>query len=265
MILNNLVFCIDENKKFVNGSIPSGKITANDINSNFLYVITPSPIKTLLRASFQNEMQNETPETMPLKYVGDKIKVDELVPKTAQYYELVKDWNVFVSNIPEKSLEMISYSRAGTIGVSFNFTELLVPEPPEDVVYSGDILTESFVPNADGYYVVKLPQYFYKETEFNYNDMLVKNGNSFYKKKSVKVLKNTNTLRYSIDPSVYNESYEPVDSSVLEFILLSISELNQKVDALIIDSVPIDNETIVKNTSGELMVSPELKIDGGFL
>ena len=40
-IINKLVFVVNENNDYVPQSIPSGKITANDINSNFIYLITP--------------------------------------------------------------------------------------------------------------------------------------------------------------------------------------------------------------------------------
>jgi len=265
MILNNLVFCIDENKKFVNGSIPSGKITANDINSNFLYVITPSPIRTLIKASFQNEMQNETPETVPLEYVGDKIRVDDLVPKNAPYYNMVKDWNVFTSGIPAKSLEMISYSRAGMIGVSFNFTELIVPQAVEGYDYIADITNPDYIPNMVGYYVVKVAVYEFGGFEFTYNDILIKTSTGVVKRRALTIVKNTNTLRYSIDPSIYTQNFEAPEQDIVDLILLSISDVNQKVNDLISVGTPIDNETIVRNENEEIMVNPNLIIDGGYL
>ena len=48
-----------------------------------------------------------------MRFVGGDITIGELVPKTAPYYDLVKDWNVFNSGIRADVLEKISFNREG--------------------------------------------------------------------------------------------------------------------------------------------------------
>ena len=53
MIINNLLFVINSKLEFVDGTTRYGYLTANDINKDMLYVISPFPYSTDIRATFK--------------------------------------------------------------------------------------------------------------------------------------------------------------------------------------------------------------------
>ena len=107
MIQRNLVFCIDNNINFVSGSIPSTKLTANDINRDVIYVVAPFEISSVVKVKFTDELNQQESVSQLLKYTNE-VSVDELVEKTKTYYETVKDWNVYYIEMNGKPLSFVS-------------------------------------------------------------------------------------------------------------------------------------------------------------
>lgn len=229
-IINKLVFVVNENNDYVPQSIPSGKITANDINSNFIYLISPADIRTVIKVNFQDEYQNTSPVSVPMRYVGGDITVGELVPKTAPYYDLVKDWNVFNSGIRADVLEKISFNRAGIIKISFSFTSLFVPQAPNNLDYLGEINDIDFIPDEEGYYIVKIPKYEFNDITFGFNDILVKTDDVVEQISAIGIKKNTTRVNYLIDPSIKEEDFDGIELSIIDNILASISDVYHKID-----------------------------------
>lgn len=229
-IINKLIFVVNENNDYVPQSIPSGKITANDINSNFIYLISPADIRTVIKVNFQDEYQNTSPVSVPMRFVGGDITVGELVPKTAPYYDLVKDWNVFNSGIRADVIEKISFNRAGIIKISFSFTTLIIPEAPNDINYIGEINDIDFIPDDEGYYIVKLPRYQIQDIDFGFNDILVKTDDVIERISAIGIRKNANTTNYLIDPSIKEEDFDGIELSIIDNILASISDIYNKID-----------------------------------
>ena len=125
MIINKFVFPIKADKKFVGGSLPQGYLTANDINKDMFYVISPSVGQTVITAMFQNTLQTDEPELV--KLVPSDEPINMLVNENASYYELVKEWNVWQGVFPSKALEYVAFNRAGEIGISFSFSIIHLP------------------------------------------------------------------------------------------------------------------------------------------
>lgn len=282
MIINKFVFPIKADLKFVEGGIPQGYLTANDINKDMFYVISPTVGDTIISANFQNNVLNEEP--VKVEFTPSSLKVSELVSENESYYELVKDWNVWQGFMPSKPLEYVAYNRAGEIGISFNFKQLLVPTIPHGLEVKGFVEQEDFVPTQDGVYVVKIAYYEYGNVEFTYHDLLIKNGNDVIRKGAMTQSGNTGSVEYAVDPSVYDSEYESVDPSLTESILSKLGELNEdKQDKLIAgENITIednvisavggsdggyepDNITIGLNEENKLEVKDNLEIDGGFL
>ena len=63
MIQNILTFCVKNDLTFVEGSIPSGKLVANDINRNSIYLVTPYD-EAIVKANFQTNLQSDTPTSV---------------------------------------------------------------------------------------------------------------------------------------------------------------------------------------------------------
>ena len=88
MIINKFVFPIKADLKFVEGGIPQGYLTANDINRDMFYVISPAVGDTIISANFQNNVLNQEP--VKVEFTPSSLKVSELVSENESYYELVK-------------------------------------------------------------------------------------------------------------------------------------------------------------------------------
>ena len=123
MIQNYLVFCVKSDLTFVEGSLPSGKLVANDVNRNSIFVIAPH-IGTIITANFITTTQGDLPRTTFGTYVGDKMSVEDLVDKSESYYNLIKDWNIFEFKLPSTTLSFIANRR----NISFSF-EYVIPIP----------------------------------------------------------------------------------------------------------------------------------------
>src|SRR5690554_6337328 len=230
MIINKLVFPIKADLSFVEGGIPQGKLTANSINRDILYVISPAVKATVITAFFQNQKQTE--DTQQATFVLSDLSIDYLVSKDTSYYELVKDWNVWQTTIPSKALEFISYNRAGKIGISFAFRQLLEPSGYEG---SQEIKSDDFVIHDSGSYIIKIPYYSFLGIDFTYNDVLIYNGGTeVYKKPAIALQGTTGTLEYSVDPSVYMGGYEVIEISLTESILSKLQSLEADSDNEII-------------------------------
>lgn len=210
MIINKFVFPIKADRTFVSGAIPQGYLTANDINKDMIYVISPAVGETSITARFQNSYQSDEAELV--KLIPSSIGIDELVDKDASYYELVKEWNVWQGFIPSKALEYVSYNKAGLIGVSFSLLQNIIPNTPSiiGINYIDDITRENFVPAFDGYYIVKLATYEYNGVTYHLNDMLIKHGDEILKRSSITQGGNTSTIEYSVDPSVFGGNFESI-------------------------------------------------------
>ena len=201
MIINKFVFPIKADKTFVNGAIPQGYLTANDLNKDMFYVISPSVGATIIKARFQNKLQTE--EAVVVNMLASDIDINELVDKDASYYELVKDWNVWQGYFPNKALEYVSYNRAGEIGISFQLTQAILPKLPL-LEFKGKITSTDFKPNENGYYIIDTPIYELEGVLYKLNDILIKNGTDYIRRKAIIQGGNTGTLNYSVDPSVYS-------------------------------------------------------------
>ena len=86
MILNKLVFPIKIGATFVEGAIPTGKLTGNNINKDMIYVISPVVGATAITATFQNSLQGERAEYMNMS--PSSLKVSDLVRESESYYEI---------------------------------------------------------------------------------------------------------------------------------------------------------------------------------
>ena len=239
MIINKLVFPIKADLSFVEGGIPQGKLTANSINRDILYVISPAVKETVITAFFQNQKQTE--DTQQATFTLSDLSIDYLVSKDTSYYELVKDWNVWQTTIPSKALEFISYNRAGKIGISFAFRQLLEPSGYEG---SQEIKSDDFVITNSGSYIIKVPYYQFLDIDFTYNDVLIYHGGSeVYRKPAIALQGTTGTLEYSVDPSVYKGGYEYIDISLTESILSKLQSLEADVELKVSTSDIVDNLT----------------------
>ena len=66
MIFNKFVFSYKSRYVFYRRGIPSGKLSANSINRDIFYVISPAVANTVISASFQNNLQTEGVEKITL-------------------------------------------------------------------------------------------------------------------------------------------------------------------------------------------------------
>lgn len=256
MIINKFVFPIKADLKFVEGGIPQGYLTANDINKDMFYVISPTVGDTIISANFQNNVLNGEP--VKVEFTPSSLKVNELVSENESYYELVKDWNVWQGFMPSKPLEYVAYNRAGEIGISFNFKQLLVPAIPHGLEVKGFVEQEDFVPTQDGVYVVKVAYYEYDNVEFTYHDLLIKDGNDVIRKGAMTQSGNTGSVEYAVDPSVYGSEYESVDTSLTESILTKLGENSADIKLL---SLKFNNYYTIEEVDGLILDTQEFTYD----
>jgi hypothetical protein len=241
MIQNYLVFCVDAQAKYVQGSIPVGKLTANDINRNSIWVISPFYPTGTVRGSFQTKDRviEQVSSTGILR--NDKISVDELVPTSASYYELVKDWNVWEIKVPQRILEFLSHHRTSEIGISFELKDFIVPKAPYGFNFIQNIDDPEFVVETIGYYIIKIPQYVADEKTFRYNDILTNDNEGIKKLNRIVVGGNTPTVNYLVDPAIPADNYESTDEEFTDDILATLNEHGVSINAL---KDKIENDTI---------------------
>ena len=232
MIINKLVFPIDANKEYVQGAIPRKKLMANDVNRDFLYVISPTVPQTRIQAHFKNTMQGLKGEVAYLEPTNEK--VSELVEEGVSYYNLIKDWYVWKTPIPNKALEYVSHSRAGAISIGFNFMEFLDRKVPEGSTFRGEILSVNDI-SGDGAYVVNTNELEYNTLILGYRDLLIIEGGVPRVERAIIQRKNTPSINYSVDPSVYSDGVPDEDYSLLDSVMIILSEVQN-------DNIKINND-----------------------
>lgn len=230
MIQNILTFCVKNDLTYVSGSIPSGKLVANDINRNSIYLITPYD-EAIVKANFQTNLQSDTPTSVLGILVNGEIEVSELVDTNASYYNLVKDWNIYEFKVPSTTLSFISRNRTGKIGINFSIEQRLVPMIKVSYgTYKGEITELAQTPTENGYYIIKALGYEYEDSvelkSFDLNDILVYNATTDVATK-ISAYSNrgsTPTSMYSVDPSLLNDNFETIDSGLTAQIVQQVND-----------------------------------------
>lgn len=220
MIQNVLTFVVKGDFRFVEGSLPVGKLTATSINRNSIYLVAPFSIDNVITVNFRDARQEYN--VIPVKMKAISMSVDELIDSNRSYYPLVKDWNVWECKIPMKALLFISQFRGGHVGISFNAFSKDVSKAPEGFEDGGDIIDNDFNYFANNkFYVVKLAQFTFEGMEFGYNDIAYREDGEIKKVKAVVFDDKTITVKYGVDPAIPFDTFEDVDMDLLEEVLLA--------------------------------------------
>ena len=94
------------------------------------------------------------------------------------------------------------------------------------------LMTQEFIVETDGYYVIKIVQYEFDEKTFRYNDILIKDGLEIKKLNRFVVGGNTPTVNYLIDPAIPADNYESTDEEFTDDILATLNEHGVSITAL---------------------------------
>ncbi|MDY0141631.1 MAG: hypothetical protein RBR97_07050, partial [Bacteroidales bacterium] len=253
MIQNILTFCVKNDLTFVEGSIPSGKLVANDINRNSIYLVTPYD-EAIVKANFQTNLQSDTPTSVLGILVNGKITIDEIVPPSKSYYNLVKDWNIYEFKVPSTTLSFISRNRTGKIGINFSIEQRLVPTIKDSYgEYQGEILSQVQPLLESGYYINKTIG-FDLDTgtviAYDLNDILVLTiQESPLDDIQVKISAYSNrgstpTTLYSVDPSLLNDNFETIEPSLTAQIVQQVNDNTGDI-VLLFQNIGINNATLV--------------------
>ena len=253
MIQNILTFCVKNDLTFVDGSLPSGKLVANDINRNSIYLITPYFEATVF-ANFQSNLQADKPTSVIGVLVNGKINISEVVDPSKSYYDLVKNWNIYEFKVPSYTLSFISRNRTGKIGINFSIEQRLVPMiKPSYGAYRGEIIDGHF-PDLilAGYYVNKTIGFEYSNYDeetivYNLNDILIIEDD--YNDWGTKINAYTNrgstpTALYSVDPSILNDNYETIEPSLTVQISQQVNENSSNIN-LLFTNIGTNNATLI--------------------
>ncbi len=258
MIINKLVFLINVKDNFFEGALPSYKLTANNLNRDFVYVISPAVSSSVIYANFQSDLMNEGVDNVKMLLADET--VDELVSKTAYYYETVKNWRVWKAPIPSRALRNIAMNRAGEIGVSFSVKEIIVPESSIDNI-DYFIRSDEDTMENDGVYLVEIAVY----GEYRYRDVLIKSGGNVVVKRAIISTGNTSYVRYSVDGSIgIGEFEETIDEDIGVAIISQLGNHEGRITSIEeIELVRVDNELLLLDSRVEDIEVVEIpRIDG---
>lgn len=266
MIQNYLVFCINGNAKFVDGSIPSGKITANSVNKNSIFTISPFAQDTIIKGVFQPKDRAIEPMTV-WSVPTDKVKPQDLINPNKSYYELVKDWYVREVKVPSLVLEYISSARNTEIGITFFVEQRIVPKVPSSLEFTG-YLDEDTVSITNGTYkIVKPVEIEWNGLSLNFNDVVYNNG-TYQKINAVVFRDNTSTILYGVDPAILNDNFESIDPTTTDLVLQKLGELEQNIELLDLDVIKDVNgvstfttDVSVGDSGNSRTISVDVKID----
>ncbi len=253
MIQNILTFCVKNDLTFVEGSIPSGKLVANDINRNSIYLVTPYD-EAIVKANFQTNLQSDTPTSVLGILVNGKIAIDEIVPTSKSYYNLVKDWNIYEFKVPSTTLSFISRNRTGKIGINFSIEQRLVPTIKDSYgEYQGEILSQGQVFTESGYYINKTIDFELDTGDVNIydlNDILVLTKQELplddiqVKISAYSNRGSTPTTLYSVDPSLLNDNFETIEPSLTTQIVQQVNDNTGDI-VLLLQNVGVNNNTLI--------------------
>src|SRR5690554_1309150 len=230
MIQRNLVFCIDNNINFVNGSIPATKLTANDINRDVIYVVAPFEISSVVKVKFVDELNQQDSVSQLLKYTNE-VSVDELVEETKPYYETVKDWNVYYIEMNSKPLSFVSNRIASGIYLSFS---VVITKPKTNLVnglsFVGYEYEESLnTPLNNGEYkIIRNPLFEEDGVSYKVDDIIYKENDNYFKISASIRKGGTTSVKYLVEPNI-EAIDESLDPTLTEQIIGMVNDLEQTV------------------------------------
>ena len=180
-----------------------------------------------------------------------KLTIDEIVPTSKSYYNLVKDWNIYEFKVPSTTLSFISRNRTGKIGINFSIEQRLVPTIKDSYgEYQGEITELAQTPTENGYYIIKALGYEYQDSvelkSFDLNDILVYNATTDVATK-ISAYSNrgsTPTTLYSVDPSLLNDNFETIEPSLTAQIVQQVNDNTGDI-VLLFQNVGVNNATLV--------------------
>lgn len=230
MIQRNLVFCIDNDLKFVNGSIPSTKLTANDINRDVIYVVAPFEISSVVKVKFTDELNQQESVSQLLKYTNE-VSVDELVEKTKPYYEMVKDWNVYYVEMKGKPLSFVSNRVASGIFLSFS---VVITKPKTNLVnglsfvgYEYETSLDTPLNNGE-YKIIRNPLFEEDGVSYKVDDIIYKENDNYFKISASIRKGGTTSVKYLVEPNI-EAIDESLDPTLTEQIIGMVTDLEQTV------------------------------------
>lgn len=230
MIQRNLVFCIDNDINFVSGSIPSTKLTANDINRDVIYVVAPFEISSVVKVKFTDELNQQESVSQLLKYTNE-VSVDELVEKTKPYYEMVKDWNVYYIEMNGKPLSFVSNRIASGIYISFS---VVITKPKTNLVnglsfvgYEYEISLDTPLNNGE-YKIIRNPLFEEDGVSYKVDDIIYKENDNYFKISASIRKGGTTSLKYLVEPNI-EAIDESLDPTLTEQIIGMVNDLEQNV------------------------------------
>jgi len=224
MTQNYLVFPINHNVKFVEGSIPVGIVTANSINKNSVFAISPFKQDTVMQMVIQPKDRRIAPQTVFMT-LTDKLSPQDLYVGNESFYELIKDWYVWEAKIPQVALTYISSARNTDIGFTFVVKQSSVRNMGA-IPYGREVTQDNDIITIGTYGIVKVPILEYQGVTYNYNDAIYRqDSTTFVRYPAIVFADNTSTAFYSIDPAIQNDNFEHIELSFTEQVIQSITEL----------------------------------------
>lgn len=121
-IQNQINLYVNANGQLVSGSEPTNVLYRNTLNKNTFFIITPLSQAAIVKLIFKNtslSKQGYTGVAKPTLKRGW-----EVTSKEVSYYNLVKDWNVFIYVPSSRILTKFPSTVTGSIGIS-----VLIKEP----------------------------------------------------------------------------------------------------------------------------------------
>lgn len=224
MTQNYLVFPINHNVKFVEGSIPVGIVTANSVNKNSVFAISPFKQDTVMQMVIQPKDRRIQPQTVFMA-LTDKLSPQDLYNGTESFYELIKDWYVWEAKIPQVALTYISSARNTEIGFTFYVKQSSVRNMGA-IPYGREVTTSNDIIEVGTYGIVKVPILEYQGVTYNLNDAIYRqNETTFVRYPAIVFADNTSTAFYHIDPAIQNDNFEHIELSFTEQVIQSITDL----------------------------------------
>lgn len=257
MIQRKLVFCIDNNIKFVSGSIPATKLTANDINRDVIYVVAPFEISSVIKVKFADELNEQENVSQLLKYTNE-VSVDELVEKTKTYYETVKDWNVYYIEMSGKPLSFVSNRISSGIFLSFS---VVITKPKTNLVSGlnfmgyeyGESLENSL--NNGEYKIIRNPLFEEDGVSYNVDDIIYKENDNYFRVSASVRKGGTGSKKYLVEPNI-SAIDESLDPTLTEQIIGMVTDLEQ-------DVAHISRNAVLKD--GSVAMEDDLDLGGNSL
>jgi len=230
----------------LNGSIVdkiNGYITATSQFTNYIQVVAPFPDNDSVSINFylRNARISDYTQYMTLQRDDSNVplKGRDVVSSSKEYYQAIKDWNVWLVPIEDLALAAISKWHSGTVNVSVTFRSFRNLSIEETGTYIGTFGSRKSITKGDlpltategDFYRCDYLDYYsdVSNLEYTLGDLAIYTNGEWIKGNAYETRLTSSSTEFGVDAAIFGQRIESIRLDTTEMIIDRIAGLEAAI------------------------------------